>query len=365
MTQQNNNGSSQPQGFAGFDDLISDFSEDLAIPSKAKPVSLSPSAPIVSHSEPATTPPPTSPKSNEPPKTTPAEQTKTTPVQPHVSAKPEVRVMVEPKPVASSLPQAPASGSQKAMWFYAFCGMIFLIWIFSSHDKSQMSPESLSIKTTQSNSAINLSTTITGSDPTHKPTTPSVTNTPQSSYSDPKVRDSQPVVISKPSVPKVEPDPLVRNIQMKLLSLGYAPGSVDGYIGQKTLKAIRQFQKENKLPIDSKISEQLLSNLDHGQPHVIPQRHQESPPVRSIKNDKINSICPKGKICVTHSKESVLSGSNNEQSSPQDDSYQYNKPDYNNSYISPAKVPNSSSYNNRKTKIVCPTAIFCYPQPIE
>ena len=131
------------------------------------------------------------------------------------------------------------------------------------------------------------------------------------------------------------------------------------------MSAIKQFQTENRLPIDSKISEQLLSDLDHGQPHVVPQRRQKSPPVRSRRNEKIDSACPKGEICVNHSEESILSDSDNAQSSPQEGNYQYKKPAYSNSYISPSKVPNSSSNNNRKTRIFCPTAIFCYPQPIE
>jgi len=43
---------------------------------------------------------------------------------------------------------------------------------------------------------------------------------------------------------------LVRNIQGGLARLGYNPGPADGVMGQKTFRAIRQYQARKKLPVD-------------------------------------------------------------------------------------------------------------------
>lgn len=336
MAQQNKN-SSQPQGFAGFDDLISEFSEDVPVPPQpkaqaAKPVSVSPSPPPQAK---PVTPAPTPPRTDPPKPSSPP---------PQAPVKTETRVVVEPKPVPSSLPKAAEEGSQKALWFSVACGVFFLIWLVSGPDKSQTSSRTVSNiearyepVTTQS---------ITRTEPIYKTKTPLITEKNKSAP-------------EKPPKPKAELDPLVKKIQQKLLSLGYSPGSADGYIGQKTLNAIRQFQKENRLPIDSKVNEELLSSLDRAQPRIIPQRRQESPQSRSVKNKKEDSVCPTGEICVRDFRESFSSSSDDKEISTQEQKHhQYGNPN-----TSSPQTPVSSPSKNSNARIVCPTNIFCYPKP--
>lgn len=392
MAQQNKN-NKQPTGFGGFDDLISDFSEDEIMPPKAKSVSHQPAAPTVSRPEPLRTPSPSPPRSNDPPKPTPAAKTNTTqdtqlihlddwiemtaaespkpPTQPQ-TPKPETRVIVEPKPVPSSLPKAAEEGSQKALWFSVACGVFFLIWLVSGPDKSQTSSRTVSNiearyepVTTQSITTTEngmyecyqngmtfyrtqpcpvTTQSITRIEPIYKPKTPLITEKNKSAP-------------EKPSTPKAEPDPLVKEIQKKLLSLGYSPGPADGYVGQKTLNAIRQFQKENKLPIDPKMNEKLLASLDHAQPRVVPQRRQELSSSHSVKNEEKDDVCPVGEICVRKLKESFSSSSDDIQISNQQPVYSSNTD------TSPPQTPAGSPSKHRNTRIVCPTAIFCYPQP--
>lgn len=213
MAQQNKN-SSQPQGFAGFDDLISEFSEDVAIPPQPK---AQPAKPV--------TPAPTPPRTDPPRPSSPP---------PQAPVKPETRVIVAPKSAPSSLPKAAEQSSQKVLWFYVACGAFFLIWLVSGTEKSQTSSKTVSNIEPHYESVTTQS--ITRTEPIYKPTTP------------PLVTGKNKSAPEKPPKPKAELDPLVKKIQQKLLSLGYSPGSADGYIGQKTLNAIRQFQKENKLP---------------------------------------------------------------------------------------------------------------------
>ncbi len=47
---------------------------------------------------------------------------------------------------------------------------------------------------------------------------------------------------------------LVAATQANLTQLGYRPGPVDGQYGPKTGEAIRQYQRDNGLPIDGKLS---------------------------------------------------------------------------------------------------------------
>lgn len=83
-----------------------------------------------------------------------------------------------------------------------------------------------------------------------------------------------------------------------MLSLGYSPGKADGYVGQKTINSIKEFQKENELPVDLNINEQLLSKINSSQPRVVPQRHEDLPSTNNVKIDQNQGVCPTGKICV-------------------------------------------------------------------
>lgn len=50
-------------------------------------------------------------------------------------------------------------------------------------------------------------------------------------------------------------------VQQFLYIIGYDPGPIDGDLGKKTIQAIEYFKKENKLPIDKKITNDLLLKL--------------------------------------------------------------------------------------------------------
>ncbi len=47
----------------------------------------------------------------------------------------------------------------------------------------------------------------------------------------------------------------VKAIQLTLKQQGYSPGPIDGILGSKTTKALREFQKDKKLPVTGKIDE--------------------------------------------------------------------------------------------------------------
>ena len=50
-------------------------------------------------------------------------------------------------------------------------------------------------------------------------------------------------------------------IQKVLLKAGFSPGKVDGNLGQKTLEAIKDFQKANGLYVDGKVGYQTLTKF--------------------------------------------------------------------------------------------------------
>lgn len=53
----------------------------------------------------------------------------------------------------------------------------------------------------------------------------------------------------------------VKRVQIGLEELGYNPGPSDGLMGAQTREAIRQFEKDNKLTITGKVSDELLKKL--------------------------------------------------------------------------------------------------------
>ncbi len=59
----------------------------------------------------------------------------------------------------------------------------------------------------------------------------------------------------------VLPDLSLRAAQVFLTYLGYHPGKVDGVPGPTTYAALKDFQEANKLPVESKVSKQLLAAL--------------------------------------------------------------------------------------------------------
>ena len=53
----------------------------------------------------------------------------------------------------------------------------------------------------------------------------------------------------------------VRLVQRKLAQLGYRPGPADGAMGKKTRQAIREYQRDNQLVMNSKITQSLIDLL--------------------------------------------------------------------------------------------------------
>ena len=57
----------------------------------------------------------------------------------------------------------------------------------------------------------------------------------------------------------------VEVVQRNLLRLGYDPGPVDGQMGAKTTQALRLFQADRQLPVDGRISAEILALFANNQ----------------------------------------------------------------------------------------------------
>ena len=53
----------------------------------------------------------------------------------------------------------------------------------------------------------------------------------------------------------------IQKEQMRLTELGYDPGPADGIKGQKTIEAIKQFQRDNGLSVDGVVGNQTRQSL--------------------------------------------------------------------------------------------------------
>ncbi len=53
----------------------------------------------------------------------------------------------------------------------------------------------------------------------------------------------------------------IKSVQTKLKQKGYDVGSADGVMGQKTIQAIRQYQKENNQPVTGNLDPVTLAQL--------------------------------------------------------------------------------------------------------
>ncbi|MDD5109097.1 MAG: peptidoglycan-binding domain-containing protein [Candidatus Omnitrophica bacterium] len=67
------------------------------------------------------------------------------------------------------------------------------------------------------------------------------------------VKSNEEVNMSVPKTDGVNEQPDGKQIQTALNNAGYYAGTVDGKLGKKTRKAVREFQKANNLPIDGKV----------------------------------------------------------------------------------------------------------------
>ena len=53
----------------------------------------------------------------------------------------------------------------------------------------------------------------------------------------------------------------MRDVQERLIALGYKPGRADGLVGPRTTAALTKFQEDNGLPVTGKLDEQTVSKL--------------------------------------------------------------------------------------------------------
>jgi peptidoglycan hydrolase-like protein with peptidoglycan-binding domain len=53
----------------------------------------------------------------------------------------------------------------------------------------------------------------------------------------------------------------VAQMQAKLAELGYQPGPVDGVMGNRSIDALKRFQKDHNLPVTGTLDEQTTSRL--------------------------------------------------------------------------------------------------------
>ncbi len=65
-----------------------------------------------------------------------------------------------------------------------------------------------------------------------------------------------------PQKPSSETAKDTRRVQMKLREIGYDPGPINGVAGPRTQNAIRDYQYDNHLRVDGKVSTRLLKHLD-------------------------------------------------------------------------------------------------------
>lgn len=77
----------------------------------------------------------------------------------------------------------------------------------------------------------------------------------------PQVGEAAPPRLTVPPVEKL-PDPVVKNAQENLRTLGYDPGAADGFMGTKTHEALKFFQHDNKLPTTGKLDAATSGLLD-------------------------------------------------------------------------------------------------------
>ena len=75
--------------------------------------------------------------------------------------------------------------------------------------------------------------------------------------------------------PQSRTEPQIMELQRKLTAAGYDPGAIDGYMGENTAHAVREFQADHNLPVTGRLSDRLLTALDL-QEDALPKK--ESPP---------------------------------------------------------------------------------------
>ena len=57
---------------------------------------------------------------------------------------------------------------------------------------------------------------------------------------------------------------IAARVQRELATAGYYRGSIDGVVGDGTRRAIRNYKRDNGLPVDGQIDRQLLATMGFG-----------------------------------------------------------------------------------------------------
>ena len=57
---------------------------------------------------------------------------------------------------------------------------------------------------------------------------------------------------------------MAARVQRELATAGYYRGEIDGIVGDGTRRAIRNYERDNGLPVDGEIDNQLLATMGHG-----------------------------------------------------------------------------------------------------
>ena len=76
---------------------------------------------------------------------------------------------------------------------------------------------------------------------------------------------------------EAEDKAVVRQAQQMLADLGYEPGPVDGVLGSKTRKAVRDYQEKSGLAADGRVTSALLRRLEDSVQHAKGQGSKPSP----------------------------------------------------------------------------------------
>ncbi len=57
---------------------------------------------------------------------------------------------------------------------------------------------------------------------------------------------------------------MAARVQRELATAGYYHGAIDGIVGDGTRRAIRNYERDNGLPVDGQIDHQLLATMGPG-----------------------------------------------------------------------------------------------------
>lgn len=104
-----------------------------------------------------------------------------------------------------------------------------------------------------------------GSAPTDVPATPYITDEPTAEPATPSPTVFiTPPPTESPKLRKGDINPAVKEMQLKLIELGYLDGAADGEFGSGTLAAVKEFQRRHNLKADGIAGEATLSALYGG-----------------------------------------------------------------------------------------------------